>query len=70
MSSLLATWLYSDIASTPRRDATSRMVTAPTPRSSAISIAAARTRSRFRGTRGPFGPASPRFFPTIRLSDG
>ncbi len=70
MSSLPATWLYSDIASTPSRDATARMVTAATPCSSAIAIAARRIRSRSKGRRDRGFPASLRASLAILSSVG
>ncbi len=51
ISPLLATWLYSDIASTPSSLASLRMLSASIPSASASSIAARRTRSLLRGVR-------------------
>ena len=51
-SSLLATWLYSDIASTPTASPSLRMLSDAIPFSSAKATAAARTRSLLRGVRG------------------
>src|SRR6266508_1388746 len=51
-SSLLATWLYSDIASNPRAWPSLRIVTDSIPPSSASSRAVCRIRSRLRGRRG------------------
>ena len=48
-SSLLATWLYSDIGSTPSSWPSRRMLTASMPCSSASSTAARSTRSRLSG---------------------
>jgi hypothetical protein len=51
MSSLLAAWLYSDIASTPSSWPSLRMVSDPMPLWSARTTAARNTRSLLRGTR-------------------
>ena len=50
-SSLLARWLYSDIASTPTASPSLRMLSDAIPFSSASVTAAARTRSLLRGVR-------------------
>src|SRR6266540_5878423 len=51
MSSLLATWLYSDIASTPSSCPSLRMVSDSIPLSSASATAARSTRSLLKGAR-------------------
>src|SRR6266699_2852416 len=51
-SSLLATWLYSDIASTPTAWASLRIESVSIPFSSAKTAAARSTRSRLNGMRG------------------
>ncbi len=53
-SSRPATWLYSDIASTPNCAAIARMVTPASPFSSASAIAVVTTRSRLSGARFGF----------------
>ena len=50
--SLLATWLYSDMASTPRASPSLRILSAAIPLSSAKATAARSTRSLLRGIRG------------------
>ncbi len=50
-SSLLATWLYSDITSYPSSPASLRIDSASVPRSSAMAIARATIASRSRGPR-------------------
>src|SRR5580704_4943889 len=51
-SPLLATWLYNDIASTPRTSPSLRMLSEEMPLSSAKATAVRSTRSRLSGVRG------------------
>src|SRR5215216_6791711 len=52
MAALLATWWYSDMASTPSSVASLRMLSDPTPSRSARATAASRTRCLVSGIRG------------------
>src|SRR5881397_92257 len=66
-SSLLATWLYSDIASKPSTWPSLRMVSASIPPSSARASAARRMRSRLSGRRGSVCVAIDKSY-AVRLS--
>ncbi len=70
ISSLLAAWLYSDMASTPTAWPSLRMLRASMPCSSARSMAARNTRSLLSGTRGAVavvGPSGHPWPPTAAL---